>query len=63
MTAQVIPIHDQQGQIDAANRIIADQGTAIATAHAALLAVKPLNMPQRLKSQVCSAIRLIEGRS
>jgi hypothetical protein len=58
----IIPIHDQQGQIDAANRIIADQGMAIATAHAALLAVKKLNMPQMLKSQVCSAIRVIEGK-
>jgi hypothetical protein len=78
MSATIIPIRDEFdcakpdkcafprcpcGIEGAANAIIAEQGSDIATAHAALLAVRRYKMllPVHVMDQVESAIALIEG--
>ena len=74
MTAQIIPIMSRDddaytalassvGREAAAVRIMADQSRAIAKAYVALVMVKRMPMPQRLKNHIETAIKLIEGAS
>ena len=76
MMAQIIPIMSRDEDVHsglasairrlaAAHQIMAEQGSAIATAHSALMAVSLYKyaLPGRVRVQVESAIALIEGHT